>query len=128
MYKNRDYLLVAGGAQTPKNTNLNDMYQTVSVQLYVNKKTRIVEKAHVNVISPLTAQYFSVAVVGYCMDDPVEPVLDYLKEHMLTPATRSTIQAMRSAVIRYRESSWYQKRTEDGREPRSLAAKQQGEN
>ena len=104
MYKNRDYFLVAGGAQTPRNTNLNDMYQTVSVQLYVNKRTRIVEKAHVNVISPLTAQYFADAVEGYCMDDPIEPVLDYLKEHMMTPATGSTIQAFRSAVIRYRES------------------------
>ena len=106
MYDNKDYFLVAGGAQTPKNTNLNDMYQTVSVQLYVNKKTKIVTKAHLNVISPLTAEFFREVVEGYCMDDPIEPVLDYLKENLLTPATGSTIQALRSAVVRYRESKW----------------------
>lgn len=107
MYDNKDYFLVAGGAQTPKNTNLNDVYQTVSVQLYVNKHTKIVEKAHLNVISPLTAAFFEEVVVGYCMDDPIEPVLDYLKDNLLTPATGSTIQALRAAVLRYRESRWY---------------------
>ena len=108
MYSNKDYFLVAGGAQTPKNTNLNDMNQTVSVQLYVNKRTKIVEKANLNVISPLTAEFFREVVEGYCMDDPIEPVLDYLKENLLTPATGSTIQALRSAVVRYRESKWCQ--------------------
>ncbi len=110
MYNNKDYFLVAGGAQTPRNTNLNDVYQTVSVQLLVNKKTKIVEDANVNVISDLTAGYFRDSVIGYCVDDPIEPLLDYLKDHMLTPATGSTIQALRSAVLRYRESKWYRGR------------------
>ncbi len=106
MYDNNDCFLVAGGAQTPRNTNLNDIYQTVSVQLIVSKKTKKVVDAHINVISPLTAKYFKDAVIGYCMDDPVEPLLEYLKGHLLTPATGSTIQALRAAVIRYRESKW----------------------
>lgn len=110
MYNNKEYFLVAGGAQTPRNTNLNDVYQIVSVQLLVNKKTKVVEEANVNVISPLTAKFFQEAVVGYCMDDPIDPVLEYLKENMLTPATGSTIQALRSAVLRYRESKWYRQK------------------
>ncbi|MGN0159132.1 MAG: DUF3870 domain-containing protein [Brotaphodocola sp.] len=110
MYNNTDYFLVAGGAQTPRNTNLNDVYQIVSVQLLVHKETKIVEDANVNVISPLTAEFFRDAVVGYCMDDPIDPLLDYLKENLLTPATSSTIQALRAAVLRYRESKWYKRK------------------
>lgn len=108
MYKN-EHFLVVGSAQTARNTNLNDVYGVVSVQLCVRKDTKIVTKAHLNVISPLTASFFEEMVVGYCMDDPIEPLLNSIKENMLTPSTGSTIQALRSAWCRYRESNFYRK-------------------
>ena len=98
--------LVVGHAQTARNTNLNDVYDTVSVQLQVKRDTKVVVKANLNVISPLTNRFFQEIVVGYCMDDPIEPILDTIRENMLTPSTGSTVQAMRNAWIRYRDSKF----------------------
>ena len=106
---NPEHFLVVGSAQTARNTNLNDVYSTVSIQLYVRKDTKVIEKAHLNVISPLTQAFFEELVTGYCMDDPVKPLLDRIRKHMLTPSTASQIQALRAAWLRYQESEFYNK-------------------
>lgn len=96
------YILVGGVAQPPKDTGVANHFGQLNISLYVNHKTHIVEDAFFNMISPLTQEYLRHIVIGYCMLDPIEPILDELRKSALISSSNTVGQAMKCAIKKYR--------------------------
>lgn len=96
-------ILLAGYSQPPEKTAASSVYNILSCQLLINKKSRCIVDSHFNTISPLTSRYLSDLVFGYCMDDPLEPLLEKLQTHLHLLITSSVVHCLRNAQERYRQ-------------------------
>jgi hypothetical protein len=99
-----DYVLVSGFAQTPKGTPLNEMYKHIGVQLLVDRKSNRIIKSDFSVISSLTKEVLQDLVQGYCIDEPFGNLENKIKKHMSIPSLGAVLQAIKSAIDRYKDT------------------------
>ena len=97
------YILVGGSAESPQGTGIREMYRVMSVSFLVDRQSHCIAAAHFNVISPLSQQYLSDLAVGYCMDDPVEPLLEMVRTNAFLSSSNAVMQAIKAAFSRYRD-------------------------
>ena len=99
-----DYSLVSGFAVTPKGTPLNEMYKYIGVVLLIDKSNHTIVKAQFSVVSSLTNEILQELVEGYCVDEPFENIVSKCKRHMSIPSLGAILQAIKSAIERYRDA------------------------
>ncbi len=97
------YILIGGSANPPKETGVHTQYNVISVSLYINRKTHLIEKAKLNVPSELTQAYVADLLVGYCLLDSPEDLYQTIRENVLLTSTNAIIQALKVAFSRYRD-------------------------
>lgn len=97
------YILIEGSANPPKETGVHTQYNVISVSLYINRKTHLIEKAKLNVPSELTQAYVADLLVGYCLLDSPEDLYQTIRENVLLTSTNAIIQALKVAFSRYRD-------------------------
>ena len=97
------YILLGGSANAPKGTGVHSVYHVISVSMLVNRETHCIEKAKLNVPSPLTQEYFSDLVTGFCVLDAPDELYQKIKKNILTTSTGAIIQAMKMVFLRYKD-------------------------
>lgn len=97
------YILVGGSANPPKETGVYNLYNVVSVSMYVDRKTNCVVKAKLNVPSELTQDYMADILEGYCLLESPEPIYQKVRENMLISSANAVNQALKVAFSRYRD-------------------------
>jgi hypothetical protein len=93
-------ILVSGTAMPPKEITV---YKIMSVQLLIDVETNCIVESHFNLLSSLTKDCLEELVIGYCLDDSLEPLFEEIKEKIILSTTGSLIHAIKNAVERYKE-------------------------
>jgi len=103
-FKDEDYVLVTGFAQTPKGTPLNETKKYISAILLIDKKTNNVIRSDFGVVSQLTNEALQAIIEGYCINEPFEDLVERYKERICIPSLGAIQQAIKSAIDRYKDT------------------------
>lgn len=97
------YILIGGSANPPKETGVYKEYGVVSLTMYVNRETHVVEHFQLNLPSPLTQEYVADIVEGYCILDNPEKLFSAIHDSVLISSGGAIVQALKVAFARYRD-------------------------
>lgn len=107
-YRNENYVLVSGFAQTPKGIPAHEAYKYIGVILLIDKRTHKIVKADFSVIfSELTKRFLCEWIEGFCVNEPIHKLSTSLKEVASIPSIGAIIQSIRAAIERYKEHIKY---------------------
>lgn len=98
-------VLTSGYAQAPRGTCLADRVSTAGVVLEIDTATDTIVDAEFMMTTELARRFCREQVVGYCLGDGIEPLLQELAQVLLIPSQQAFIMAVRSAAQRYWERS-----------------------
>ncbi|MDV6377458.1 DUF3870 domain-containing protein [Sporosarcina sp. GW1-11] len=104
-----DTVLVTGYSKAPQGTAMYEVYKHTGIVLEINKHTHIIENVEFVFITGLTNSFFEKMMIGYCLDDGLESLIERIKNHYIAPSQQSVIVALQSAVQRF----WDNLKTEE---------------
>lgn len=104
-----DTVLVTGYSKAPQGTAMYEVYKHTGIVLEIHKQTHVIENVEFVFIAGLTKRYFEKLMIGYCLNDGVEPLIERIKNHYIAPSQQSVIVALQSAIQRY----WDNLKTEE---------------
>ncbi len=96
-------VLVSGYAQAPKGTGLSELMTWIGVVLEIDCKTHSIVDADGTFVTRLARDFFRRQVVGYCLNDGLDGLLESIRTHYNTPSRSSLQVALRAAFQRYVE-------------------------
>lgn len=68
----------------------------------IDKESHCVADADFNTLSDMHNMYLRQIVLGFCMDDPIEQLLQEIKQHVYIAISGSVLQAIRNLAERYK--------------------------
>ncbi|MDK2887983.1 DUF3870 domain-containing protein [Desulfofundulus salinus] len=105
MEMEQGYFLVSGFAQTPKGTPVNEMYKHIGAILLIDRTTNCIIKSDFSVVSSLTKEVLQDLIQGFCVNEPFENLANKLKHHINIPSLGAILQAIKSAIDRYKDTA-----------------------
>ncbi|SFA69668.1 MULTISPECIES: DUF3870 domain-containing protein [unclassified Bacillus (in: firmicutes)] len=100
-----DTVIVTGYAKAPQGTSMYELYKHAGIVLEIDYKTHTIEKADFTFVTGLTKDFFERILIGYRLDEGLEPLIQTIKEHYFAPSQQAIIVALQSAVQRYWDST-----------------------
>jgi hypothetical protein len=96
-----DTVIVTGYAKAPQGTSMYELYKHVGIVLEINHKTHTIERADFTFVTGLTKDFFERILIGYSLNEGLDPLIQTIKEHYFAPSQPAMIVALQSAVQRY---------------------------
>ena len=97
-------VLVTGYAQLPRGTTLYEKHKTITVVLIINVEKEIIEDVEFTFLTDLSNYYVTSLVKGYDLKNGINPLIENIRNRVLTPSQGAIIQSIKSAWDRYKES------------------------
>lgn len=94
-------VIVTGYAKAPQGTSMYELYKHAGIVLEINFHDHTIEKADFTFVTGLTKDFFERILIGYCLNDGVEPLIKKVKDHYFAPSQQAIIVALQAAVQRY---------------------------
>ena len=105
-------VLVSGYALTPKGTTLHEQLKTFGVVLEIDTESDTIVDAAFMLLSDLGRDFCRRLVVGYNLNEGVDPLLARVSDALLLPSQPAITMALRAAVQRYQERTSRKRRPE----------------
>jgi hypothetical protein len=96
-----DTVIVTGYAKAPQGTSMYEMYKHAGIVLEVNLKEHKIVGAEFTFVTELTKHYFQKLLIGYCLEDGVEPLIERIQNYYFAPSQQAIIVALQAAIQRY---------------------------
>lgn len=96
-----DTVLVTGYAKAPQGTSMYEMYKHVGIVLEIDLKEHKIINAEFTVVTELTKTFFQKLLIGYCLEDGVEPLIERIQNFYFAPSQQAIIVAIQAVVQRY---------------------------
>lgn len=97
-----NYILVSGFAKVAKESIVGSTREYMRVSFLIDKKTHCVVDASFNVLCEMHDNYLRKIALGFCMDDPINDLLQRIKNHVFIASSGSILQAIRNLAERYK--------------------------
>ncbi|AXH99034.1 DUF3870 domain-containing protein [Sporosarcina sp. PTS2304] len=94
-------VLVTGYSKAPQGTVMYEVYKYTGVVLEINKHTHVIENVEISFIAEIGKNFIEKLMIGYCLENGLEPLIKRIKSHYIAPSQQSVIVALQSAVQRY---------------------------
>lgn len=99
----RDYILVGGVAKVAKESIVHDTREYMAVSFLIDKKSHCVVDAGFSVLCEMHNDYLRKIALGFCMDDPINDLLQKIKDHVHIMSSGAVLQAIRNLAERYKK-------------------------
>lgn len=99
----RNYILVSGDAVVAKESIVSSTREYMRVSFLIDKKTHCVVDAVFNVLCEMHNDYLRKIALGFCMDDPINDLLQEIKDHVYIGSSGAVLQAIRNLAERYKK-------------------------
>ncbi|PID21785.1 hypothetical protein CSV61_08785 [Sporosarcina sp. P3] len=106
-----DTVLVTGYSKAPQGTAMYEVYKHTSIVLEINRTTHVIQDVEFVFLAGLTKSFFGKLLIGYCLSDGLEVLIERIKTHYIAPSQQSVIVALQSAVQRYWDHSKVEENT-----------------
>ncbi|WP_240338317.1 DUF3870 domain-containing protein [Peribacillus alkalitolerans] len=100
-----DTVIVTGYAKAPQGTSMYELYKHAGIVLEINHQTHRIVKADFTFVTGLTKDFFERILIGYCLNEGLDPLIQTIKEHYFAPSQQAIIVALQAAVQRYWDST-----------------------
>jgi hypothetical protein len=94
-------VLITGYAKAPQGTSMYEVYKHAGIVLEVDFETHTIVDVEFTFIANLTKSFFERLLVGYELQNGIEPLIKRIEEHYFAPSQQAIIVALQSAVQRY---------------------------
>ena len=98
-------IIVSGFAQLPKGSTAYEAFKVVGVVLVIDPDTTQIIDADFTFVTTLSAKFLASIIVGYYLNQGIEPLLARIRERCFLSSQASIIQAVRACYIHYAEVS-----------------------
>ncbi len=99
----RKTILVTGYAKAPTGTSMYETYKHAGIVLEIDPQTDTIVDAQFTVITALTSRFLRDLLVGYRLEQGLEPIIQEIRCRYLAPSQEALIKALRVAVQRYQD-------------------------
>ncbi|WP_066368925.1 DUF3870 domain-containing protein [Neobacillus fumarioli] len=96
-----DTVIVTGYAKAPQGTSMYEMFKHAGIVLEVDPKEHTIIAAEYTFVTELTKKHFQKLLIGYCLQDGIEPLIDRIQKCYFAPSQQAIIVALQAAVQRY---------------------------
>lgn len=96
-------VLVTGYSKAPQGTSMYEMYRHAGIVIEVELETHNILDVEFTMVADLTKDFFKKLVVGYCLEDGLEELINRIKKYYFAPSQQSIIVALQAANQRYWE-------------------------
>src|SRR5690625_2705129 len=96
-------VLVTGYSKAPQGTSMYEMYRHAGIVLEIELETHKIIDVEFTMIAELTKNFFKKLVVGYCLEDGLDNLIDRIKAYYFAPSQQAIIVALQAANQRYWE-------------------------
>ena len=97
-------VLVTGYSKAPHGTSMYEVYRHAGLVLEIEIATHIIVDVEFTMVADLTKDYFKRLVVGYCLNDGIDNLIDRIKSYYFAPSQQAIIVALKAANQRYWEN------------------------
>jgi hypothetical protein len=104
-YASPDYVLVTGFSQLPKGTPLSENQKVFACTLVLRRETGEIVDASFTFLMDLTEEFLKGLVIGRTLPDDWNDLQQAVKERFLVPTQGAILQALRSTMDRFLEST-----------------------
>lgn len=94
-------VIVTGYAKAPQGTSMYEMYKHAGIVLEVDLKEHKIINAEFTFVAELTKNYFQKLLIGYCLQDGIEQLIERIQSFYFAPSQQAIIVALQAAVQRY---------------------------
>ncbi|MCM2536122.1 DUF3870 domain-containing protein [Neobacillus pocheonensis] len=94
-------VIVTGYAKAPQGTSMYEMYKHAGIVLEVNLKDHRIVDAEFTFVTEITKNYFQKLLVGYCLQDGIQQLIERIQNFYFAPSQQAIIVAIQAAVQRY---------------------------
>ena len=94
-------LIVTGYAKAPQGTSMYEMYKHAGIVLEVDLTEHKIVNAEFTFITELTQNFFRKLLIGYCLADGIEPLIERIQNYYFAPSQQAIIVALQAAIQRY---------------------------
>lgn len=101
--KKLNSVLVTGYAKAPQGTSMYEMYRHAGIVIEVEFDTHTIIDVEFTMVADLTKRFFKKLVVGYCLADGLEDLIERIKSYYFAPSQQAIIVALQAANQRYWE-------------------------
>ncbi|CAM3245656.1 DUF3870 domain-containing protein [Sporolactobacillus spathodeae] len=98
-----DTVLVTGYAKAPQGTSMYEQYKYSGIVLEIDRKTQCIIDAEFTLITGVAQLFFRKMLVGYDLNNGLDPLIKRVENHYFAPSTHSLIVALKIACQRYFE-------------------------
>lgn len=94
-------VLVTGYTKAPQGTAMFEIYKHAGIILEIEMRTHIIVDVEFTFVADLTKKFFAKLIMGYCIKDGLQPLIDRIERHYFAPSQQAIIVALQAAVQRY---------------------------
>lgn len=94
-------VIVTGYAKAPQGTSMYEMYKHAGIVLEVDLIEHKIVNAEFTFITELTQNFFRKLLIGYCLADGIEPLIERIQNYYFAPSQQAIIVALQAAIQRY---------------------------
>lgn len=98
----RNYVVVSGVARVAKESIVYNTSEYFGVSFIIDKKTHCVVEADFNALTEMHNAYLRKMVKGFCMDEPIDLLLQEIKSHVHIAISGAILQAVRNLAEKYK--------------------------
>jgi hypothetical protein len=93
--------LVTGYSKSPQGTSMYEVYKHAGLVLEIDLDTNKIVDVEFTFIADLTKDFFKRLIVGYDLEQGLDPLIRRIKQYYFAPSQQAIIVALESAVQRY---------------------------
>ena len=94
-------VIVTGYAKAPQGTSMYEMYKHAGIVLEADLTEHKIVNAEFTFITELTQNFFRKLLIGYCLADGIEPLIERIQNYYFAPSQQAIIVALQAAIQRY---------------------------
>ena len=101
----RDYVVVSGVAKVAKESIVYNTSEYFGVSFVIDRETHCVVESDFNAMTEMHNEYLRKIVKGFCMDEPIDLLLQKIKSHVYIGISGAILQAIRNLAEKYKSLS-----------------------
>ena len=101
----RNYVVVSGVAKVSRESIVYNTSEYFGVSFIIDRETHCVVESDFNTLTEMHDEYLRKIVNGFCMDDPIEELLQEIKSHVYIGLSGAILQAIRNLAEKYKSLS-----------------------
>ena len=98
-----DLVLFSGYARIPSNTTAQKFYEEMALVVTVDMNTGVIREAECTVVTELAKTFVRDLIVGYNMNNSIEPLTELVERHYQGHLRRALISSLRIIGTQYAE-------------------------